>query len=97
MATLRPRNNIIIIEKEEDQNITKGGIHRARIDKKQASIGKVLAVGPGSYDEEGVYRVCGVKVGDRIAYDLNFQKTFKLGLDDVICLKAEGIFGIIPA
>ncbi len=97
MATLRPRNNIIIIEKEEDQNVTSGGIVRARVDKKQASIGRVLAVGPGSYDEEGVFRVCGVSVGDRIAYDINFQKTFRLGLDYVICLKAEGIFGILPA
>ena len=97
MPKLRPRNNIIVIEKEEDQNVTKGGIVRARIDKKQASIGKVLEVGPGSYDEDGVYTVCGVEVGDRIAYDINFQKTVRLGIDEVVCLKAEGVFGILTA
>jgi len=97
MVTLRPRNNILIIEKEQDQNVSRGGIIRARIDKKQASIGKVLAVGPGSYDADGVHHTCGVNVGDRIAYDLNNQKTFRIDGKDVVCLKAEGIFGILPA
>ena len=97
MVKLRPRNNILVIEKEEDQNVTKGGIVRPFIDKKQASIGKVLAVGPGSLDDEGVHRTCGVKVGDRIAYDINFQKTFDVNNEDIVCIKAEGIFGIIPS
>lgn len=97
MFTLRPRNNILVIEKEEDQNVSRGGIIRTKVDKKQASVAKVLAVGPGSYDEEGVYHTCGVKVGDRIAYDINNQKTFRINGEDVVLLKAEGIFGILPA
>lgn len=94
---LRPRNNVLIIEKEEDQNITKGGIHRIRIDKKQASIGKVIAIGPGGTDEDGKHHPVGVKVGDRIAYDLNGQKTIQLNHKDVVMLKAEFVFGILPA
>ena len=97
MIKFRPRNNILIIEKEEDQNITKGGIHRIRIDKKQASIGKVLAVGPGGTDEDGVHHPVGVKPGDRIAYDLNGQKTVQIDFEDVVMLKAEFVYGIVPA
>ena len=97
MSKIKPRNNILIIEKEEDQNVSRGGIIRVKVDKKQASIAKVLAVGPGSYDSKGVYHSCGVNVGDRIAYDINHQKTFKVDGKEVIFLKAEGIYGVLPA
>ena len=93
---IKPRNNIIIIEKEEDQNVSRGGIIKPKVHKKEAATAVVVSVGSGSFDDEQVFRTPGVKAGDRIAYDINFRKTFKIDGEDVVMLKAEGIFGILP-
>ena len=94
---VRPRRNYLIIEMVEDQNISAGGIIKPKRDKKQACIGRVLQVGPGSYDDEGKYHTCGVEVGDLIAYDINMRKTFNVEGEDVVFLMSEGVFGKLPA
>ena len=97
MVEVRPRNNIILIEKVEDQNVSAGGIIKPKRDKKEACIGIVLEVGPGAHDDEGVHYPIGVKPGDRIAYDINMRKTFEVNGEEVVFLKAEGVFGVLPS
>lgn len=93
MATVRPLQNYLIIEKVEDEMISPGGIHRVRPDKKKPCVAKVLAIGPGVYDEENILRTCGVEVGDTILYLRPEAKTFDIDDEDVTMLRGSGVLG----
>ena len=93
---LTPLHNIVIVEKEIDPQFSAGGIKLARVPKFHALTGKVLAVGPGMLDDKGVRHSCNVKVGDRVVYDLQYQRTFDVDGEEVVMVKANGIFGKVP-
>lgn len=90
---VKPLQNYIVIEKIDDKLSSPGGIDLIRIDNSAPCIGKVLAIGPGRYDEEGVLRTCGVDVGDIIAYLRPEAKTFDINHEDVTMLRASGVLG----
>lgn len=92
----RPLHNIVVVEKLEKDKITAGGIHLVRQHQSRPLIGKVLAVGPGVYlEDKKKFVKTGVEVGDIIAYILSHEKTFKIEGEEVHCVKAEGILGVI--
>lgn len=93
---LKPLHNIIVIEKIAKSETTPAGIVLIGTGDKTTRIGKVLAVGPGVFDEKGKLRPCGVEIGDRIAYNKDHVKDFKIDGETVTCLQAAGILGIFP-
>lgn len=93
MTKLTPLHNLIVVEKEEDATTSSGGIHLPVPDKDKPCIGKVLSVGPGIYTEHGNFVHAGVEVGDRIAYTMSHQKTFKIDNEEVTCVMASGVLG----
>jgi chaperonin GroES len=96
MPTIRPLRNILVIEKEEDEKTSPGGIHLAKIDKDKPRIGKVLAVGPGTYTDDGEFRETGIEVGDRIVYTLAHEKTFEIDHEEFVCVLSSGVLGKLP-
>lgn len=96
MPKVKPLHNIVIVEKEKDPQYSAGGIKLPKVPKFFAMVGKVVAVGPGVTLDDGTKFGCNVEVGDRIAYDITHQKTFDIGGEDVVMVKANGIFGKIP-
>ena len=92
---LIPLRNIIVIEREDPIRESEGGIQLIVDQPSVAMIGKVLAVGPGVHEETGKLIDCGVKPGDRIAFDRNHVKDFEIDGETVSCLQAAGIFGIV--
>lgn len=50
---LFPLEDHVIVEKNEADSITKGGIHLPDTAKQETNYGKVLKVGPGKYDLNG--------------------------------------------
>jgi chaperonin GroES len=94
---IRPRQNAVLVEKEEDEKHSSGGIKLIRDMEGKPRIGRVLAVGPGVMDEENKNLVtCGVKVGDKIAWHKTYEKTFRVDVTEYTFVKANGILGIIP-
>ena len=63
---LRPLLNRVIIEKAIPVTKTKGGILLPDSKGEQLNFGKVIAVGPGKYLENGSVRACFVKEGDTV-------------------------------
>lgn len=93
-GTIRPLHNVLIVDKEEDQHQSKGGIFLPNGDD-APSMGTVVAVGPGVIDEHGDQHPVGVKAGDRIAWLYSHQKTFDIDGEDVIMVIGNGILGIL--
>lgn len=91
---VRPLHNYLIIQKDDHSKVSSGGIRLVSNDT--ARQGTVLAVGPGVYDEKGNFVECGVKVGDRIAYDKAHVKDFDVEGKVYSFLMGSGVFGVLP-
>jgi chaperonin GroES len=91
--TIRPLQNHLVIEKLDDKLETRAGIKLVKLVKSEPCIAKVLAVGPGEYDEDGNLHRAGVEVGDIIAYLRPMAKTFNVDNKKVTMLKFSGILG----
>jgi len=93
---VRPLHNYLIIEKDDPNKVSSGGILLIRDDNDAARQGTVLAVGPGVYDEDGKHRPVGVEVGDRIAFDRTRVKDFEVDGEVYTFLMGQGVYGVIP-
>ncbi|USO02315.1 MAG: co-chaperone GroES [Alphaproteobacteria bacterium] len=64
----RPLHDRILVEREEQEQKTKGGIIIPDTAKEKPSVGKVLSVGKGAKDKDGGVIPMDVKVGDRVLF-----------------------------
>lgn len=65
---LRPLGDRVWIEPIEQEETTASGIILPETAKEKPMQGKILAVGPGHYDEKGERIAMDVKVGDRVLF-----------------------------
>ena len=66
---LKPLNNHVFIEALESEKKTKSGIVLPdTAEKEKPMVGKVVAVGPGKFDENGKRVPMSVKVGDKVLF-----------------------------
>jgi chaperonin GroES len=92
---IKPRHNVVIVNREETERESEGGIILPKAIKGKPRIGTVLEVGSGGYDSEGKFHTAGVEVGDRIAWNMAHEKTYEIGSKSVTFVKGEGILGKI--
>ena len=67
-ATLRPLDDRIVVEPQEAESKTAGGILLPDTAKEKPQQGKVVAAGPGKLSETGQRLAMSVKVGDTVLY-----------------------------
>ena len=65
---LRPLNDRILVKRVEEKEVTKGGIIIPDTAKEKPAEGKIVAVGQGALNNEGVRVPLEVKKGDRILF-----------------------------
>ena len=66
---LKPLGDRVIVKPLEAEEKTKGGIVLPDTAKEKPQEGKVVAVGPGKWDEDGEKRIAmSVKVGDTVLF-----------------------------
>src|SRR3970040_988658 len=93
---LQPLGDRLIVEVLEEEEMTVSGIVLPDTAKEKPQRGKVLAVGPGSRDEDGEYIKMDVEVGDEIIFSKYGGTEIKVGLDDVLILReAAGLAKVI--
>ena len=68
MTNLKPLSNHVFIEPLEEEKTTKSGIVIPETAKEKPMKGKVMAVGPGKYNEDGELIPMSVKVGDIVLF-----------------------------
>lgn len=67
---LEPMNDNLVIERMEAEDVTKGGIVLPDSAKKKPMKGKVLATGPGRWNQAGDKRIpLSVKTGDVVLFE----------------------------
>lgn len=65
---IRPLRDNVIVEPDEQEDRTKGGIYLPDTARNTVTTGTVIAVGEGSFNEDGTREPMPVKKGDKILY-----------------------------
>jgi len=88
---LQPLGDRLIVEVLEEQEITVSGIVLPDTAREKPQRGKVLAVGPGSRDEDGEYIKLDVEEGDEIIFSKYGGTEIKIGADEVLILRESDV------
>jgi len=88
---LQPLGDRLIAEVLEEEETTVSGIVLPDTAKEKPQRGRVLAVGPGSRDEDGEYIKLDVEVGDEIIFSKYGGTEIKLGTDEVLILRESDV------
>jgi len=74
---LKPLNDRVLIKVTEAEDKTAGGVLLAESAKEKPSIGTIIAVGPGAYNEEGKRKPMSVTPGNTVLYSKFAGNEFK--------------------
>jgi chaperonin GroES len=88
---LQPLGDRLIVEALEEEETTTSGIVLPDTAKEKPQRGRVLAVGPGSRDEDGNFIAMEVAEGDEIIYSKYGGTEIKLGTEDYLILRETDI------
>jgi chaperonin GroES len=88
---LQPLGDRLIVEALEEEETTTSGIVLPDTAKEKPQRGRVLAVGPGSRDEDGNFIAMEVAEGDEIIYSKYGGTDIKLGTEDYLILREADI------
>src|SRR5919198_2985697 len=88
---LQPLGDRLIVEVIEEEETTSSGIVLPDTAKEKPQRGKVLAVGPGSRDEDGKYVKMDVEEGDEIIFSKYGGTEIKVGVDEVLILRESDV------
>jgi len=88
---LQPLGDRIIVEILDEEATTASGIVLPDTAQEKPQRGKVLAVGPGSRDEDGEYIKMDVAVGDEVIFSKYGGTEIKVGADDVLILRESDV------
>lgn len=97
MTTLniRPLNDRLVVEPQEQETKTKGGIVLPdTADKDKPMRGKVIAVGTGKY-VDGKIQPLQVKTGDEVIFAKYSGTNIKLDNKEYLVMREEDVLGVI--
>ncbi len=94
--SIRPLHDKVIIEREEKETKSSGGILLTESAAQKSSRGKVIAVGKGRTLDNGQLLPMSVKVGDVVIFNEGYStKTEKLDGKDVLILSENDILAVV--
>ena len=88
---LQPLGDRLIVEVLDEDEITVSGIVLPDTAKEKPQRGNVLAVGPGSRDEDGKYVKMDVEVGDEVIFSKYGGTEVKVSGDEYLILRESDI------
>lgn len=91
----RPLHDRVVVERVAEDTKTAGGIIIPDTATEKPSEGKVVAVGPGTRNDDGSYAKLDVKKGDRVLFGKWGGTEVKIGGKDLLIMKESDIMGII--
>ena len=92
---IRPLHDRILVKREEEKDVKKGGIIIPDTAKEKPQEGKVIAVGNGKVTDEGKKLPLDVKVGDRILFGKYSGSEVKIDGEEYLILREEDVLGIL--
>ena len=94
---LRPLSDRVVIQPSPHEETTKSGIVIPDTAKEKPQEGKVLAVGPGRFLDDGKREQMDLKRGDTVLYAKYAGSEFKLDGEDLLIISAKDILAVVES
>ena len=85
----------VVVEREESEQKTSGGILLPDSAKDKPARGTVVSVGEGKLDEKGVRHALQVKPGDRVVLTSYAGEPFKIGDEELLLMREDDILAVL--
>lgn len=92
---LQPLGDRVVVEREEAETVTAGGIVLPDSAKDKPARGKIVSIGDGRLLDNGQRSKLQVKAGDRVLFSSYAGDTFKLGARELLLMHEEDILAVI--
>ncbi len=92
---IQPLGDRVLVEREQSEEVTAGGIVLPDTAKDKPTSGKVLGVGDGRLLEDGTRSKLQVKVGDRVLFTSYAGESLKLGDRELLLMHEEDILAVV--
>jgi len=93
--SLKPLGNRVVVEPEEQEEITAGGIVLPETAKEKPQKGTILSVGPGERDEDGKRIPMDVATGDKVLFAKYAGTEIKVEGQKLLILKESDLLAIV--
>ncbi len=94
-STLIPLGDRVVVEREQSEQKTSGGILLPDSAKDKPARGTVVSVGEGKCDLKGIRHALQVKPGDRVVFTSYAGEPFKIGDDELLLMREDDILAIL--
>ena len=91
----RPLHDRVVVRRLDSEEKSAGGIIIPDTAQEKPSEGEVIAVGPGSRDDEGNVTPLDVSAGDRVLFGKYGGTEVKIDGEDLLIVNESDILGII--
>ena len=92
---LQPLGDRVVIEREESEEVTAGGIVLPDTAKDKPARGKVVSIGDGRMLKDGKRAPLQVKPGDRVVFSSYAGEEFKIGERKLVLMREEDILAVL--
>lgn len=92
---LQPLGDKVVVEREESQDITAGGIVLPDSAKDKPSRGTIVAIGTGKTLDDGSRGEMQVKVGDRVLFTSYAPETINIDDEEYLLMSEGDILAVI--
>jgi chaperonin GroES len=92
---LQPLGDRVVVEREESEGRTAGGIVLPDTAKDKPSRGTIVAVGDGKLLDDGSRSKLQVSVGDRVLFSMYGGDQVKIGEQELLLMREDDILAII--
>ncbi len=95
LGKIRPLHDRIVVERVEEESVTKGGILIPDTAKEKPVKGKVVAVGNGVRDKDGKVIALDVKVGDLVLFAKWGGTEVKIDNQEYLVMKESDVLAVV--
>ncbi|HEY1600607.1 MAG TPA: co-chaperone GroES [Pirellulales bacterium] len=92
---LQPLGDRVVVEREESEERTAGGIVLPDTAKDKPTRGVIVSVGDGKLLDDGTRGKLQVKVGDRVLFSTYAGDQFKIGDQELLLMREDDILAVI--
>jgi chaperonin GroES len=92
---LQPLGERVVVERDESEEKTAGGILLPDTAKDKPARGKIISVGNGRLLDNGTRSVLQVKVGDRVIFSSYAGETFKIEDGELLLMREDDILAVL--
>lgn len=92
---IQPLGDRVVVEREESEAKTAGGIVLPDSAKDKPSRGTVIAIGDGRLLDDGTRSKLQVKVGDKVLFTSYAPEAIRLNDEELLLMREEDILAVI--